>query len=59
MDSFKNQAEVLMLCDHYKFRYYWQLLMFIRKFRPDLLSVFTPEFSDRVKSRLFRLRNLS
>lgn len=56
MVSFKNQAEVLIICDHFKFRYYWQLVKYLRKFRPDLLPTLTIEFSNRIKERLFRLR---
>lgn len=56
MVSFKDQAEVLIICDHFKFKYYWQLKNYLVKHRPDLVPTLTIEFVDRIKSRLFRLR---
>lgn len=56
MVSVKDQAEVLIICDHFKFKYFWQLKKYLVKFRPDLLPVLSVEFVDRIKSRLFRMR---
>lgn len=55
--SFKDQAEVLGIADHYHFLYVSDLRRYLKKFRPELLyTLDNPAFRDRVKSRFFRKR---